>query len=147
MIGQALVVKADVELERGSTNSFGNLVWQLGEVWPTGGWGLVEYGPSQRAPGQVIGGRWKPLMHWLRSHLFVDVFASCGARRLCVVKNDAPRPFSGTVVVTAVHFASGPSVVRPLALVWRCCVCVCVCVEGAGSDERRAVAVESFSLP
>jgi hypothetical protein len=25
-------------------NSWGALTWQLGEVWPTGGWGVVEYG-------------------------------------------------------------------------------------------------------
>ena len=33
------------------------MVWQLGEIWPTGGWGSVEYATAVR--GQVRGGRWK----------------------------------------------------------------------------------------
>ena len=55
------ILKQDIEKHR-SQNHFGLLVWQLNEIWPTGGWGSLEYG-SRRA-GQVIGGRWKPL-HYL----------------------------------------------------------------------------------
>jgi len=39
MIGQAMDMKREIEEQR-SRNSFGMLVWQLGEVWPTGGWGV-----------------------------------------------------------------------------------------------------------
>ena len=46
----ALKVKAEVEHYR-SQNIFGLLVWQLNEIWPTGGWGSVEYGGDK--PGQV----------------------------------------------------------------------------------------------
>ena len=35
------------------------MLWQLNEVWPTGGWGSLEYGAANTA-GQLIGGRWKP---------------------------------------------------------------------------------------
>jgi beta-mannosidase len=37
MVAQALDMKREIEEQR-SRNSFGMLVWQLGEVWPTGGW-------------------------------------------------------------------------------------------------------------
>ena len=50
MAGMALKVKAEVEHYR-SQNIFGLLVWQLNEIWPTGGWGSVEYGGDK--PGQV----------------------------------------------------------------------------------------------
>ena len=43
MLAQALNIKSIVETMR-SANKFGALTWQLGEVWPTGGWGVVEYG-------------------------------------------------------------------------------------------------------
>ena len=33
MMGQALDMKREIEEQR-ATNSFGMLVWQLGEVWP-----------------------------------------------------------------------------------------------------------------
>jgi beta-mannosidase len=62
MIAQALVIKQNIEETR-SQNRFGTLVWQLNEIWPTGGWGSLEYG-NPRFPGQVLGGRWKPLHHW-----------------------------------------------------------------------------------
>ena len=41
MLGAALQRKADVESWR-STNIFGSLMWQLNEIWPTGGWGSIE---------------------------------------------------------------------------------------------------------
>merc|ERR1711988_1807285 len=65
MIGQALEIKQTIET-RMSQNTFGILVWQLNEIWPTGGWGSIEYG-NPNFPGQVIGGRWKPLQYWYRN--------------------------------------------------------------------------------
>jgi hypothetical protein len=38
MVGQALLIKGTIENRR-STNQFGHLIWQLNEIWPTGGWG------------------------------------------------------------------------------------------------------------
>lgn len=77
MIGQSLKLKSDIE-QRRSTNSFGTIVWQYGEIWPTGGWGSIEYGPENRA-GQVVGGRWKPLHYLYKASLMTDVTAACGA--------------------------------------------------------------------
>ncbi len=51
MLGSALELAADIS-QRRSRNEFALLVWQLGEVWPTGGWGSLEYGP---APGFTAG--------------------------------------------------------------------------------------------
>ena len=53
MLGQALLVKGSMELHR-ATNQFGTMIWQLGEIWPTGGWGSLEYG-NPNMPGQVCG--------------------------------------------------------------------------------------------
>ena len=56
MIGQALWMKSYIESQR-SKNEMGHLIWQLNEIWPTGGWGSLEYG-TPNFPGQVIGGRY-----------------------------------------------------------------------------------------
>jgi len=33
------------------------MVWQLNEIFPTGGWGSLEYGSARGpTPGQVLGG-------------------------------------------------------------------------------------------
>jgi beta-mannosidase len=37
MLGQALELKGDIETRR-ARNSWGTLLWQLNEIWPTGGW-------------------------------------------------------------------------------------------------------------
>lgn len=106
LISQSLWMKGQIELHRNS-NSFGLLIWQLNEIWPTGGWGLVEYGIEGN--GQILGGRWKPLMHLLQRSLFRDVFATCGwskstslvnGQRIgCYVRNDGVNIFSGHVRV------------------------------------------------
>ena len=60
-VAQALLVKSDISTRRGR-NSFGTVTWQHSEVWPTGGWGSLEYGTqSAFTKGQVLGGRWKPV--------------------------------------------------------------------------------------
>lgn len=149
MVGQALNVAMKITTKR-LTNCFGTMIWQLGEVWPTGacvkcicsfvplsgaplpliarpppqtgGWGSLEYATAAFTPGQVLGGRWKPLHYWYRKALFTRVFATCGADGKCMVKNDAVEALTGaaltvskvelaTGIVTAVH--SEPSLSLP----------------------------------
>ncbi|CAE7551663.1 MANBA [Symbiodinium sp. CCMP2592] len=98
MLSQALILKADIETRR-SSNQFGCLVWQLNEIWPTGGWGSLEYGTPVK--GQVLGGRWKPLHYLFRRSVFSDIMATCGLAGQCYVKNDSPRPFQGRCSVVA----------------------------------------------
>lgn len=125
MMGQALYMKSTIEHRR-SRNELGSLgtsssvyyatlyslqlswklvfiVWQLNEIWPTGGWGSLEYGTP--VPGQVIGGRWKPLHYWYAHALFKDVIAVCGAKGLCYVRNDGSTKFRGSVKVESVSFS------------------------------------------
>lgn len=102
MMGQTLWMKGNIEMRR-SQNSFGILIWQLNENWPTGGWGLVEY--SSPLPGQMVGGRWKPLMHSLERALFRDVFAACGSDNKCYIRNDGMGPVKATVTLEAWNIA------------------------------------------
>ena len=128
MLAQALHMKGDIETRR-AQNQLGLLVWQLNEIWPTGGWGSLEYGTA--APGQVVGGRWKPLHYFYRRSLLADVMAACGAAGAdnCYVKNDAAgERFDGTVVVRALAFTTGA--VRTLATV------DVALAEGAGTSTR-----------
>jgi len=114
MLGQALLLKSSMEDHR-QYNTFGTMIWQLGEIWPTGGWGSLEYATPGVA-GQVPGGRWKPLHYFLKNSAFTDVTASCGSDNsgvsktdtLCFVKNDrSGLPFTGTVSVQALSFSTG----------------------------------------
>ena len=106
-LASALLIKQTVEGLR-ATNNFGLLLWQLGEIFPTGGWGSLEYSGARGYPGQVLGGRWKPLHNLLASTLFGDVFVACGAAGQCYVRNDSPMAgVDGTVVLTLVSLASG----------------------------------------
>ena len=84
MLAQALDMKSDVESRR-SQNQFGVILWQLNEIWPTGGWGSLEYGAVNQT-GVVIGGRWKPLHYFYQKYLFTDVIISCGTTT-CFIKN------------------------------------------------------------
>jgi beta-galactosidase/beta-glucuronidase len=104
--GSALEIKSDIEGRR-ATNEFGTVVWQLNEIWPTGGWGSLEYGTPVK--GQVIGGRWKPVHYLYARSLFTDVTSTCWADNppQCYVKNDGIKAFSGTVLISIVNFASG----------------------------------------
>jgi len=105
MVGQALFLKQNIETRR-SKNQFGIIVWQYNEIWPTGGWGSIEYGTVGYTKGQVLGGRWKPLQYWYRASIYADVMATCG-NGMCYIKNDHPTPFSGTVTIDSINFASG----------------------------------------
>jgi len=97
MVSQALIVKSDISTRR-SRNSFGTLTWQHNEIWPTGGWGSIEYGSVGYTSGQVVGGRWKPLQYFYKDHLFTDLFVSCSIDARCFVKNDNPlKPVNGNL--------------------------------------------------
>ena len=74
MAAQALEKKGDIEVRR-SKNHWGLITWQLNEIWPTGGWGSLEYGTVGFTRGQVLGGRWKPLHHLMEQHLYRDTIA------------------------------------------------------------------------
>jgi len=104
MIGQALKLKSDIEIFR-SQNYYGTIVWQFNEIWPTGGWGSVEYGTP--GPGQVIGGRWKPLQYWYRKTLYTDIFITCDGSGNCLVRNDNFNAFVGTVTISSVVLSTG----------------------------------------
>ena len=107
MVGQALEMKGDIEHRR-STNAFGTVTWQLNEIWPTGGWGSLEYGSVGWTSGQILGGRWKPLHHWMSEHLYKDAISVCGSTAMCYVKNDdALKPFVGLWTASLVNFQTG----------------------------------------
>ena len=107
MAAAALKVKSQVETYRGA-NIFGLLVWQLNEIWPTGGWGSLEYGYPTADGSQVLGGRWKPLHYLYSRSLYADVMATCGIGGTCYVKNDrAGLAFNGTVTLEALSFVDG----------------------------------------
>lgn len=77
-------------------------------MFPTGGWGSLEYATSAWTPGQVLGGRWKPLHYWYLKSLFTEVFVTCGAGGNCLVKNDAYLALAGaSLVVSKIDFATG----------------------------------------
>ena len=105
MISQTLWMKGEIEMQR-NRNTFGLLVWQLNEHWPTGGWGIVEYGPHSGMTGNVVGGRWKPLMYLLKRTLFRDVVAACGHEGLCYCRNDG-NDFTGIIEIQVYDFKSG----------------------------------------
>jgi hypothetical protein len=117
MLGCALQQKSHIEALRAAP-SWGTIIWQLGEDWPTTGWGSLEYGVADAAltAGQVAGGRWKPLHHLLERVLFRDVLVACGADAKCYARNDGPLAgVAGNVTLQAVRVASGAPAGAPLA--------------------------------
>lgn len=114
MIAGALNMQTVVESHR-SSNFYGTLEWQLNEVWPTGGWGSLEYG-SPLSKGSLLGGRWKPLHYLFKNHLFLDVMSACGhsgggrkqGNFVCYVNNARPMAgFQGTLTLTAIDLQGG----------------------------------------
>ena len=82
-------------------------------------WGSVEYGVADTrwTSGQVTGGRWKPLHHWLTDTLYRDVLVGCGADGRCFARNDAPLSRAdGTLTLHAVELASGTRLATPLGV-------------------------------
>lgn len=119
-LAQAFDVKGVIEQYR-AQNVYGTIIWQLGEIWPTGGWGSLEYG-SVGVEGQVVGGRWKPLHHLLFSSLYRDTFVACGLNAnvtskdtalpvsalSCYVRHDGPSALSNVrVVVSSLSLTDG----------------------------------------
>ena len=76
-------------------------------MWPTGGWGSIEYGSP--VPGQLVGGRWKPLHYALRASTFNDHVATCNTAGACFVTNDSPFPFTGAVEIRVLNVLAGTS--------------------------------------
>jgi len=53
-LAAAFQMKQQIETFR-ATNTFGTLIWQLGEIFPTGGWGSLEYAHAfAGTPGQFL---------------------------------------------------------------------------------------------
>ncbi len=102
LMSQTLWMKGEIETRR-SKNLYGLLIWQLNENWPTGGWGCIEYGPVDQSGDQVIGGRWKPLMHLLESSLFRDVMVACGVDNQCFIRNDGQGILSTRISLESWH--------------------------------------------
>ena len=114
MVGQALFLKTEIEAWR-SQNVFGTTIWMYNEIWPTGGWGSIEYGADM--PGQVVGGRWKPLHYTFRKSTFADQLSTCNTAGACFITNDAPFPFAGTITVRLINMLTGNSTVMKRAAV------------------------------
>ena len=93
------------------------LLNRFNEIWPTGGWGSIEYGTP--GPGQVVGGRWKPLQHFLRRSVFAGVGAACLVDGRCYVRNDGKEAFSGALRLALIRLATGLeawSTLQPLGI-------------------------------
>lgn len=68
---------------------------------------VLEYGTVGFTPGQVVGGRWKPLHHLMAQHLYRDVISVCGSAGFCYLRSDdAAKPFAGSVAVSLLHLRS-----------------------------------------
>ncbi len=106
IVAQSLVVKSDISTRR-ARNSWGTVTWQHNEIWPTGGWGSIEYGSVGFTKGTVLGGRWKPLQYFFKDHLYTDLFVVCGNDGRCLVKNDSPlKGFNGVLKLTALNVSN-----------------------------------------
>ena len=113
LVAQQLQMSGQVWQWRSGPANWGTLFWDVNDVWPTTGWGTLEYGTADASltPGQVVGGRWKPAHHALEMSLFRDVIAACGAEGRCFARND--NVFEGvgaTLTTTAVRLADGSPV-------------------------------------
>ena len=104
-----------------------------------GGWGSIEYGSvgGTATPGQVLGGRWKPLQYFFAAHLYTDLFVSCGADARCIVKNDGPLSgFNGTLHLQLLNVATAGTAVlldAPIALAAGAGAATWLCAGGGGS--------------
>jgi hypothetical protein len=103
-------MKSTIESRR-SKNEMGHLLWQFNEIWPTGGWGSIEYSAPKGLNahrGQIIGGRWKPLHYLFRANLLTDVMAICsGDSGICYIRNDGSEPLQCTVVISSISIETG----------------------------------------
>jgi beta-mannosidase len=77
-------------------------------IWPTGGWGSIEYGTVGFTPGQVEGGRWKPLQYFYKRYIYKDELIAASADARVFIKNDnAFAPLVGTGSLSLLHVATG----------------------------------------
>ena len=113
------------------------------DMWPSGGWGSIEYGSAQ--PGQVTGGRWKPLHYIFKASTFADQMSTCNTAGACFVRNDSPFAFSGQATVRLLNVVTGKSVAmnqHALALAPGAGVTEWYCADkAAGKTERAAEAL------
>jgi len=130
MIAQALAQKQYTEALR-SMNTVLVQFWQYNEIWPTGGWGSIEYGTP--VEGQVIGGRWKPLQHFLRRSIFATVGAACLDDGRCYVRNDGKTAFTGSLRLSLIALSTGRTAwtsTQPLSIARGAHTVQWVCVRG-----------------
>ena len=106
-LGQLLFLKTEIESWR-SSNVWGTTFWMFNEVWPCASWGSIEYGPPDQ-PGQLLGGRWRPLHYQLRSSTFADQLSTCNTGGACFLTNSSPFAFKGEVSVRLLNVLSGKS--------------------------------------
>ena len=94
-------------------------------------------------PGQVEGGRWKPLHYELRSSTFADQMSTCNDAGACIVKNDSPFPFVGKVSVRLLNVMTGASASmteHSLSMTAGAGVADWFCGTGASDDSTREAA-------
>eukprot|EP00040_Diaphanoeca_grandis_P027117 m.153638 g.153638 ORF g.153638 m.153638 type:complete len:1021 (-) comp30841_c4_seq6:84-3146(-) len=130
MIAQAFAHKEYTEALR-SMNTVMVQFWQYNEIWPTGGWGSIEYGTPGK--GQVIGGRWKPLQHFLRRSIYAIVGAACLDDGRCFIRNDGKTAFTGTFRITLIDLSTGNiawAATQPLAIARGAHTVQWVCAKG-----------------
>jgi hypothetical protein len=132
MIAQAFAQKQYTEALR-SMNTVMTQFWQYNEIWPTGGWGSIEYG-TPTVKGQVVGGRWKPLQHFLRRSVFATVGAGLMADGRCYVRNDGKTAFTGSLRLTLTRLSTGVAAwtsTQPLSIARGAHTVQWVCVKDA----------------
>ena len=112
-IAQMLYLKTMIEGWR-STNVMLSIWWMYNEMWSTGGWGSVDYGSP--VPGQLEGGRWRPLHYEMRRSTFNDHMATCNTAGACFVTNDSPFPFQANAEIRLLNVLAGTSTRLALAL-------------------------------
>eukprot|EP00051_Salpingoeca_urceolata_P032135 m.14426 g.14426 ORF g.14426 m.14426 type:complete len:1101 (+) comp4797_c0_seq1:117-3419(+) len=133
MVAQALYQKTYTEALR-SMNTVLTQMWQFNEIWPTGGWGSIEWGRPSK--GQVIGGRWKPLQHFLRRSVYARVGAACLVDGRCYVRNDGKDPFEGQLRLSLTRLDTGGvawSATRALDIARGAHTAQWVCIKGGTS--------------
>eukprot|EP01006_Ploeotia_vitrea_P031881 TRINITY_DN64165_c0_g1_i1.p2 TRINITY_DN64165_c0_g1~~TRINITY_DN64165_c0_g1_i1.p2 ORF type:complete len:866 (+),score=74.69 TRINITY_DN64165_c0_g1_i1:17-2614(+) len=96
LLSQGLFIKSELEQFRAG-NWWGTVIWQLNDIWPTGGWASLEFENN----------RWKPLHHFLQSSTFQSVMGVCGDDGSCYLRNDDGAPFKGKVTLNLVKFSDG----------------------------------------
>jgi len=149
-LGQALLVKTVIE-QRRAENAWGTVLWQLNEIWPTGGWGSIEYGTTGSATtGQVQGGRWKPLQYFLRRFSFRDhLVAATSDARLLVRSDDAFAPTAATAALSFLHLSSGALervASAPVALPRGAAATTWLCVSDLAATGAPAGACDSWPV-